>query len=313
MKPPLLFVLGPTASGKSALAMAVARTRRDVEIVSVDSAQVYLDMNIGTAKPSGTERAQVPHHLIDLMPPTQQWSVKQYCEAFNAAVADIRARGKTPLAVGGTMMYISALVSGLSEVPTAQREVRRALEREAQQRGWSSLHAELLRVDPYTARKLAPNDAQRISRALEVYRATGQPLSAFQGQRRPQLQNERPVLIMLHPQDREALHRRIAERFEAMLRQGLVEEVQYLRRRYPTLTAAHPSMRCVGYRQAWAYVEGAITLAALREQGIAATRQLAKRQLTWQRHQFSKLESLVLDSSSLTLAAMQAQVERLLP
>jgi tRNA dimethylallyltransferase len=295
MKPPLVFIIGPTASGKSALALAVAQTRGDVELISIDSAQVYTDMNIGTAKPTAAERAGVRHHLLDMMPPTQQWSVKQYCEAFNAAVADITARGRRPLAVGGTMMYVSALLSGLSDVPTAQIEIRQHIEEEARTHGWPHLHAELARVDPASAQRLPPTDAQRISRALEVFRAFGRPISEFQGARVPQLASHAPHLVRLEPNDREALRTRIAARFDAMLVDGFVDEVRDLRRRYETLTSEHPSMRTVGYRQVWAHLDGEITHDAMREQGMAATRQLAKRQLTWQRHQFHDVPQVVLD------------------
>jgi tRNA dimethylallyltransferase len=286
MKPKLLFLIGPTASGKSALAMRLARTHGNVEIISVDSAQVYCDMDIGTAKPTPAERAAVPHHLIDVMPPTAQWSVVQYADAFNRALADVTARGKTPLAVGGTMMYVSALLTGLSQVPTAQLSVREAIAAQAAREGWPALHAELARVDPITAQRLPTTDAQRISRALEVFRDTGQSLSSFHGARTPLLQTHTPQLIVIEPADRQTLHARIGQRFDEMLRDGVVDEVLQLRARYPALTANHPSMRTVGYRQVWSYLEGQLSADQLREQGIAATRQLAKRQLTWQRHQF---------------------------
>jgi tRNA dimethylallyltransferase len=294
MFPKLTFIVGPTASGKSALAMVIAEKLGNAEIISVDSAQVYQEMNIGTAKPTRAERAAVPHHVIDTISPEQSWSVTQYCAAFNAALADISARNKTPLVVGGTMMYVSALLTGLSEIPAAQIAMREAISAEAAKHGWPHLHAELARVDPATAARLPVSDAQRISRALEVFRATGQPLSSFQGARAPLLKTHTPQLIVLEPADRAALHGRIAARFDAMVREGLIEEVEDLRRRYQ-LTAQLPSMRCVGYRQVWDFLDGTITKAQMMEQGIAATRQLAKRQLTWQRNQFAEFAPQVID------------------
>jgi tRNA dimethylallyltransferase len=274
--------------------MQLAERNQNVELISIDSAQVYRDMNIGTAKPSADECARVRHHLLDTISPAQQWSVKQYCDAFNTAVNDIEGRGKTPLVVGGTMMYVSALIDGISDVPTADMAIRQTIEARADQEGWPAMHAQLQRVDPETAQKLAPNDAQRISRALEVFEATGRPLSAFQGAREPLLKTHRAQLMLLEPSDRSVLHERIAQRFDAMLSDGLVDELVGLRRTYE-LTAQLPSMRCVGYRQAWQYLEREISDVDLREQGIAATRQLAKRQLTWQRHQFSSLAPMVID------------------
>ena len=297
MQPRLTFIIGPTASGKSSLAMQCAEKRGNVEIVSIDSAQVYQEMDVGTAKPTRAERAAVPHHLLDTISPEQSWSVTQYCAAFNAALAEISARGKTPLVVGGTMMYVSALLTGLSEIPAAQIETREVISTEAAQYGWPHLHAELLRVDPATAQRLPATDAQRISRALEVFRATGKPLSSFQGARAPLLKTHAPQLILLEPADRAVLHARIAERFALMLQSGFIEEVEDLRRRY-SLHAALPSMRCVGYRQVWDFLDGSITKAQMREQGIAATRQLAKRQLTWQRNQFKAFAPLVIDPNS---------------
>jgi tRNA dimethylallyltransferase len=294
MLPKLTFIVGPTASGKSALAMGIAEKLGNAEIISIDSAQVYQEMNIGTAKPTRAERAAVPHHVIDTISPEQSWSVTQYCTAFNAALDDITARNKTPLVAGGTMMYVSALLTGLSEIPAAQITMREAISSEAAEHGWPHLHSELARVDPATAARLPLTDAQRISRALEVFRATGQPLSSFQGARAPLLKTHTPQLIVLEPADRAGLHTRIGARFDAMIREGLIEEVEDLRRRYQ-LTAQLPSMRCVGYRQVWDFLDGSITKAQMIEQGIAATRQLAKRQLTWQRNQFAGFTPQVVD------------------
>jgi tRNA dimethylallyltransferase len=273
-------LLGPTASGKSRLAMQLA-VRFPVEIVSVDSGQVYRGMDIGTAKPSPAERAAVPHHLIDIVDPTESYSAGRFRADAIAAVADILARGKVPLLVGGTMLYYRSLVQGMDELPAADPAIRASLDAEAASKGWPALHEELARVDPRTAARLSPNDSQRIQRALEVYRATGTPLSDLHTAPRAVLPFDLKAYALV-PADRAALHRRIAQRFDAMLAAGLVAEVEALRERY-RLHAALPSMRCVGYRQVWEHLEGAYDRKALREKGIIATRQLAKRQLTWLR------------------------------
>ena len=280
MEPVALALLGPTASGKSALAMRLAG-RLPVEIVSVDSAQVYRGMDIGTAKPSAAERARVPHHLIDLLEPTQIYSAGRFRDDAIAAVQSILAQRRVPLLVGGTMLYFRALAQGIDALPAADAALRAAIDAEARHRGWPALHAELARLDPQTARRLEPNDAQRIQRALEVCRASGRPLSALHTAPRAALPF-RLMTIALMPEDRARLHARIAERFQRMLQSGLVEELRALRARY-TLDATLPSMRCVGYRQAWAHLDGAYDRATLRDKGVAATRQLAKRQLTWLR------------------------------
>jgi tRNA dimethylallyltransferase len=272
--------MGPTASGKSALAAALALRFR-AEIVSVDSAQVYRGMDVGTAKPTAAERARIPHHLIDILDPTEAYSAARFRADAVVAVHAIAARGRIPLLVGGTMLYFKALREGLSDLPGADAPLRAALEAEGRERGWPALHAELARVDPVTAARLKPGDAQRIQRALEIWRATGVPMSRLLGGR-PGALPFRLVQIALVPADRAALHRRIAERFERMLAGGLVEELIALRERY-ALHAGLPSMRCVGYRQAWAHLAGEYDRATLRERGIFATRQLAKRQLTWLR------------------------------
>ena len=272
--------MGPTASGKSALAAALAR-RFPVEVVSVDSGAVYRGLDVGTAKPTAAERSALPHHLIDLLDPTAAYSAARFRTDALAAVREIAARGKVPLLVGGTMLYFKALREGLSDLPAADPRLRAAIEAEARARGWPALHAELARVDPETAARLQPADAQRIQRALEIWRATGVPMSRLLGGRdgAPPL---RLVPIALVPGDRAALHRRIEARFEKMLADGLVDELVALRQRY-ALHAGLPSMRCVGYRQAWAHLEGEYDRASLRDRGIFATRQLAKRQLTWLR------------------------------
>ena len=274
--------MGPTASGKSALAMALA-TRWRAEIVAVDSAQVYRGMDIGTAKPSAADRALVPHHLLDIVEPTDAYSAARFVADARAAIAAIRARGRVPLLVGGTMLYFKALTEGLSTLPRGDARIRAELDARAAREGWPALHADLARVDPATAGRLPPTDAQRIQRALEVWRLTGVPLSALQGRRAGAAADVGPVLpLALMPADRAALHAAIARRFDAMLAAGLVDELRALRARHP-LTADMSSMRSVGYRQAWTYLDGGIDAAQLREHGIAATRQLAKRQLTWLR------------------------------
>ncbi|MDD5480568.1 tRNA (adenosine(37)-N6)-dimethylallyltransferase MiaA [Rhodoferax sp.] len=336
-------IVGPTASGKTAAALAIA-ARWPVEVISVDSALVYRGMDIGTAKPTAAELAAVPHHLINIRDPLQAYSAAEFAVDARRLMLDITARGKLPLLVGGTMLYLKALTEGLDDMPHANPAIRAELQRQAELVGWPALHAELAQVDPITAARLAPADSQRISRALEVYRATGQPLSAFQtiknratqaistGATGPfdvnlstgsenasvatysiaanalsisatglkGLKNSDSLLISLEPQDRAWLHQRIAQRFDAMLASGFLDEVKALRARgdlHPDL----PAMRCVGYRQAWDYLDAlaaqrlpaagagvpprsnTLLWAELRDTGIAATRQLAKRQITWLR------------------------------
>ena len=280
---PAILLMGPTASGKSALALELA-ARLCGEIVTVDSAQVYRGMDIGTAKPAAADRARIAHHLIDIVDPTQPYSAAAFVRDAKACVADIRARGNVPILCGGTMLYFKALREGLSALPPANADVRAYLDRRAADEGWPALHAELARIDPVTAARLAPTDAQRIQRALEVHSLSGQPLSALQGKREyPADATLGPTLpVALIPESRAELHATIALRFHAMLDAGLVDEVRDLRRRF-ALSPEMPSMRCVGYRQSWQYLDGAIDIAQLRETGIAATRQLAKRQLTWLR------------------------------
>ncbi len=297
-----VLLLGPTASGKSALALDLARTL-PVEIVSVDSAQVYRGMDIGTAKPSVAERAAVPHHLIDLRDPAEPYSAAEFVRDASEAIRAIRARGRLPLVVGGTMLYARALRTGLSDLPRADPDVRARLSARAQAHGWAALHAELARVDPATAARLPPADSQRIQRALEVYELTGIPLSQLQG--RP-----RPAALALHtiallPADRSALHARIAQRFDAMLAAGFLDEVRALMAR-GDLDADLPSQRSVGYRQAWDHLRGRTGTEAFRQAALQATRQLAKRQMTWLR---SMDDALVLDPLEAgTAAAVGAAV-----
>jgi len=284
-KPMAVAIMGPTASGKTAAALAIAK-EYPVEIISVDSALVYREMDIGTAKPSPEELASVPHHLIDIIDPLDAYSVMQFRDDAIRLVAEIAARGKLPLLVGGTMMYFKGLADGLDDLPTADAEVRARIDAEAARIGWPGMHAKLQTLDPVTAARLAPNDAQRINRALEIIELSGQPMSALLAKRD---KTELPFDLLsfaLEPSDRAVLHRRIAQRFDQMLGSsddsGIVAEVARLRARgdlHPNL----PSMRCVGYRQSWEYLDGLIDRPALRETGIIATRQLAKRQLTWLR------------------------------
>jgi tRNA dimethylallyltransferase len=290
--PPVLFLLGPTASGKTALACRIIdalRPRRVLEIVSVDSALVYRDMNIGTAKPDAAMLARYPHRLIDLIAPNEAYSAADFRRDALAAIAEIHARGATPLLVGGTMMYVKSLIGGLSILPPADPGVRSVLEAEAAVNGWPAMHARLALVDPITAVRLSPNDSQRIQRALEVYEITGLPMSQLhQRDAAPGAAGAAKAfpyashLLALIPSDRSVLHTRIAARFAQMLEGGLVEEVRALKARYP-LSGEMPSMRAVGYRQVWQMLNGEIDAEAMYEQGIAATRQLAKRQLTWLR------------------------------
>lgn len=279
-----IALAGPTAAGKTAIAMALAR-RFPIEIISVDSALVYRGMDIGTAKPSQSERAEVPHHLIDICDPLHAYSAARFAQDAKRLIAGIRAAGKWPLLVGGTMLYFKALTQGLDDMPSADTEIREQIAGEASEHGWPALHRRLQTVDPLTAARLAPNDAQRISRALEVYRVSGQALSAFhRGSAKKPSQAAEPAMpfLSLEPTDRAWLHQRIAQRLEAMLAQGFLDEVRALRAR-ADLQPDLPSMRCVGYRQAWAFLDGRDTEQGFRDAALFATRQLAKRQITWLR------------------------------
>jgi tRNA dimethylallyltransferase len=295
-KPLAVALMGPTASGKTAAALEIGR-RIPAEIISVDSALVYRGMDIGTAKPNAAERAEMPHHLIDILDPAEAYSVMQFRQDALALVAQITARGKLALLVGGTMLYFKALQQGLDALPQADPAVREQLEREAAAAGWPAMHARLAALDPDSAARLQANDAQRIQRALEIIELTGQPMSQLLAKAPP---HELPFTLLpiaLEPSDRSVLHQRIAARFDAMLDPetgGLIDEVARLRAR-DDLHPGLPSMRCVGYRQAWEYLDGAYDLATLREKGIAATRQLAKRQLTWLR---AMPERVVMDCLS---------------
>jgi tRNA dimethylallyltransferase len=268
------------------MALALAE-RVPLEIVSMDSAQVYRGLDVGTAKPTAAERAGVPHHLIDVIDPDQSYSTGHWRTGAIAAVTEILSKGKVPLIVGGTMLYYRALVGGLDALPQADSEVRAAINAEAQEKGWAALHDELAKVDPAAARRIPVRDTQRIQRALEVWRLTGKPMSSLQGRTSAGLPFSLKAFALVPP-DRDVLAERIAARFDAMLAAGLVDEVKRLRSQYQ-LNAGLPSMRAVGYRQVWLHLEGEISAAEMRTQAVAATRQLAKRQLTWLRS-FRELE-----------------------
>lgn len=291
-----IAIAGPTASGKTAAALALAQRLaargQKIEIISVDSALVYREMNIGTAKPTAQELASVPHHLIDILDPLQSYSAAEFVRDTEKLVTEIRARGALPVLVGGTMLYFKALIDGIDHMPAAAPEIRAQIDAQAAQLGWPAMHAQLADIDPVTAARLAPADSQRIQRALEVWHLTGQPLSSFHTAKNSVSTTSvlsAGALFSLEPQDRSWLHQRIAQRFDLMLEQGFLNEVQQLRAR-GDLHLDLPSMRCVGYRQAWEVLEAFATHAdssldmhGLRERGIIATRQLAKRQITWLR------------------------------
>ncbi len=312
-----LCLAGPTASGKTAAALAIAQ-RHPCEIISVDSALVFRGMDIGTAKPSAAELAAVPHHLIDIRDPLHAYSAAEFVKDAQVLITDIAARGKLPLLVGGTMLYFKALFDGLDDMPAANPEVRAALDAEAAEKGWPAMHAQLAEVDPITAARLAPADSQRIQRALEVFRISGLPLSHFHAANtaikteaaRAESTGAR-ALISLEPADRAWLHGRIAQRFDTMLAQGFLDEVQALRAR-GDLHLDLPSVRCVGYRQAWEALDGLWPMAELRDKGIAATRQLAKRQITWLRSmpQRQVVAADAPDALTQVLAAVDAALQK---
>jgi tRNA dimethylallyltransferase len=279
--PPVIFLMGPTASGKTNVAVELAQ-QLPVELISVDSALVFRDMNIGTAKPDVATLARAPHHLIDIINPTEAYSAAAFCRDALHLMADITQRSKIPLLVGGTMLYFKALREGLSDLPQSDPEVRSALDAEISQHGIEQLHSELAKVDAETAARLKPTDTQRIQRAMEIYRISGKTMSALLDQQEDVELPYRIIPIALLPSDRAQLHARIATRFKTMLEQGLVDELRMLREKYP-LHGDMTSMRCVGYRQAWQFMDGEISDAELYDKGLAATRQLAKRQLTWLR------------------------------
>jgi len=301
--PPVIFLMGPTASGKTSVAVELAQTM-PVEIISVDSALVYRDMDIGTAKPDVATLALAPHHLIDIRDPSEVYSAAAFRHDALRLMHDITARKKIPLLMGGTMLYFKALREGLSPLPQADAALRAEIDAEIAQHGIKHLHTKLAEVDAETAARLKPTDTQRIQRAMEVYLVTGQPMSKLLLQKESSTLPFRILPIALIPSDRAVLHQRIATRFKTMLDQGLIEELKNLRRQY-RLHPNLPSMRCVGYRQAWQYIEGDINEPQLLETGIAATRQLGKRQLTWLR---SMPDSIEIDCLATDLAQQVSAV-----
>ncbi|MFZ6693045.1 tRNA (adenosine(37)-N6)-dimethylallyltransferase MiaA [Undibacterium sp. SXout20W] len=292
-KAKVIAIMGPTASGKTAAALEIAR-HIPSEIISVDSALVYRDMNIGTAKPSVEELASAPHHLIDIIDPVESYSVAQFRKDTERLVTDIQSRGKLPILVGGTMMYFNALKNGLDDLPGADPAIRAELDAEAERIGVPGLHARLAEIDPETAARLKPNDSQRIQRALEIYALSGETMSALFARQTKTGPAFEMLAISLEPGDRSVLHQRIAHRFDVMLENGFIDEVASLKLR-PDLHANLPSIRCVGYRQAWDYLDHLTSYEEMRERGIIATRQLAKRQLTWLR---SMPERIIIDCLS---------------
>lgn len=277
---PVIAIMGPTASGKTGLALDIA-AKVESEVISVDSALVYKGMDIGTAKPTQEEQAGVVHHLIDIIDPAQSYSVSQFVNDTNALIGDILARGKVPILAGGTMMYFNALINGISPLPKSDEKIRDEITQQAQRLGWSKLHDELRSVDPVSGERIHPNDPQRITRALEVYRNTGKTLTYWQQQKGEKCPYN-IAQFAIAPEDRAVLHNRIATRFDMMLEQGFEKEVVKLYER-SDLHEDLPSIRSVGYRQMWQYLDGQLSYAEMRERGIIATRQLAKRQLTWLR------------------------------
>jgi tRNA dimethylallyltransferase len=279
--PPAILLMGPTASGKTALSAKLAQSLQ-CEVISVDSAQIYREMNIGTAKPDAEFLKQTPHHGIDIIEPHESYSAAKFRDDALVHMREISERGKIPLLVGGTMMYFKALTEGMNDLPEADPMVRLLIDTLAEEKGWPGVHANLMNVDPETAARLDPNDAQRIQRAMEIYHLTGKPMSEWLAKPKYVYFPYTPITIVITPSDRGVLHERIATRFDEMLAAGLIDEVARLREEY-ALEPTMPSMRCVGYRQTWQHLNGAFGRGELREQGIAATRQFAKRQLTWLR------------------------------
>ncbi len=305
MKTAIVCLAGPTAAGKSAATLALA-ARWPIEVINVDSATIYRGMDIGTAKPSPSEQQQVPQHLLDIRDPAESYSAAEFSQDARRLIAAILQRGRIPLLCGGTMLYYKALRDGLNELPPADVAIRAAIDAQAQQLGWPALHRQLAEFDPASAKRLAPNDSQRIQRAIEVYRITGQPMSALLAAERIQADSDYDyVTVSLEPSDRLALHARIAQRYGQMFERGLLAEVKTLHDRGDLHTGL-PSMRCVGYRQIWDYLDGKTDLDDAIAQAIAATRQLAKRQLTWLRAQPRRqvIDCLAPDAATLALDAV---------
>ena len=296
--PTALFILGPTASGKTALTLALAQ-QQPIEIISVDSALVYRGMDIGTAKPSRAEQAICPHHLIDIIEPTEAYSAAQFAADAQRLIHEIHARGRLPVLVGGTMLYVKALLEPLTELPESDAQIRAQIDAQAADLGWPAMHAQLAQIDPITAARIEPNDAQRINRALEIFHISGKPMAEWLAEDTTTHElSFKPILTALIPEPRAILHERINQRFVTMLGEGFLDEMRTLRAR-GDLHLGLPSMRCVGYRQAWEHLDGAYGYDELIEKGQAATRQLAKRQMTWIRG-MSQIQ--VFDSAKLTAA-----------
>ena len=296
--PTALFILGPTASGKTALTLALAQ-QQPIEIISVDSALVYRGMDIGTAKPSREEQAVCPHHLIDIIEPTEAYSAAQFAADAQRLIHEIHARGRLPVLVGGTMLYVKALLEPLTELPESDAQIRAQIDAQAADLGWPAMHAQLAQIDPITAARIEPNDAQRINRALEIFHISGKPMAEWLAEDTTTHElSFKPILTALIPEPRAILHERINQRFVTMLNEGFLDEMRTLRAR-GDLHLGLPSMRCVGYRQAWEHLDGAYGYDELIEKGQAATRQLAKRQMTWIRG-MSQIQ--VFDSAKLTAA-----------
>ncbi|QPK64758.1 tRNA (adenosine(37)-N6)-dimethylallyltransferase MiaA [Methylomonas sp. LL1] len=300
-KPTAILLMGPTASGKTALSVALAQAL-NAEIISVDSALVYKGMDIGTAKPTLAERGGIPHHLIDILDPSESFSTGQFRSQALELMTDITRRGKLPLLVGGTMLYFSALTQGLANLPEADAEIRQRLDRELLELGKEALHARLARIDPQAAARIHVNDPQRIQRALEVFEISGRPLSSFFA---ADQQSEQPFAyrkLIVAPEQRSTLHAKIAERFESMLALGFLDEVRVLGAR-GDLDESLPAIRCVGYRQAWSYLNGEYDFDTMRDKAVAATRQLAKRQFTWLRKEENALH-LISEAADLLASAL---------
>lgn len=307
--PPAILLMGPTASGKTAVAVQLASTL-PCEIISVDSALVYKGMDIGTAKPDAATLAQAPHHLINIIEPHENYSAARFRDDALALMREITERGNIPLLVGGTMLYFKALVEGLNDLPEADSTVRLIIETMAEEEGWPAVHEKLRKVDPETAARLEPNDSQRVQRALEIFYITGKSMTDLLKKPKYVYFPYTPIRIALLPSDRAVLHDRIALRFEQMLEAGLIDELRALRDEY-ALEPDTPSMRCVGYRQAWDFLNDRISRAELLEQGIAATRQLAKRQLTWLRstENLTEFDCLTENVGDLVLEYIRQEIE----
>ena len=309
--PPAIILMGPTASGKTVLSAQLAQSL-SCEVISVDSAQIYREMNIGTAKPDTDFLQHTPHHGIDIIEPHESYSAAKFRDDALIHMREITERGNIPLLVGGSMMYFKALIEGMNDLPEADPMTRLMIDTLAEEKGWPGVHANLMNVDPETAARLDPNDSQRIQRAMEIYHLTGKPMAEWLKKPKYVYFPYTPITLSLVPSDRAVLHQRIATRFDDMLRAGLVDEVAHLREEY-VLESTMPAMRCVGYRQAWQHLNRAFGLSELREQGIAATRQLAKRQLTWLRAMESgsvaEFDCLAPDTDARVLEYIRQELE----